>query len=98
MQAIDLLISARWVIPVEPAGAVLDDHCVAVAKGRIVAVLPQAQDARGFDAREHLRLDRHALIPGLVNLHTHAAMTLLRGLADDLPLATWLKDYVWPAE
>ncbi len=86
MQAIDLLISARWVIPVEPAGAVLDDHCVAVAAGRIVAVLPAAAAARGFDAREHLRLDRHALIPGLVNLHTHAAMTLLRGLADDLPL------------
>src|SRR5712671_991084 len=97
MQAVDLLISARWVIPVEPAGAVLADHCVAVAEGRIVAVLPQAEAAR-FDAREHLRLDRHALIPGLVNLHTHAAMTLLRGLADDLPLMSWLRDHIWPAE
>src|SRR5437773_12514834 len=98
MQAVDLLISARWVIPVEPAGAVLDDHCVAVAAGRIVAVLPSAEAARGFDAREHLRLDRHALIPGLVNLHTHAAMTLLRGLADDLSLMAWLRDHIWPAE
>src|SRR5436190_603252 len=98
MQAVALLISARWVIPVEPAGAVLDDHCVAVAGGRIVAVLPSGEAARGFDAREHLRLDRHALIPGLVNLHTHAAMTLLRGLADDLPLMSWLRDHVWPAE
>ena len=98
MQAVDLLISARWVIPVEPAGAVLDDHSVAVAGGRIVAVLPSGEAQQRFEAREHLRLDRHALIPGLVNLHTHAAMTLLRGLADDLPLMAWLRDHVWPAE
>src|SRR5712671_7112097 len=98
MQTVDLLIDARWVIPVEPAGAVLDDHSVAVTAGRIVAVLPRAQAAERFQAREHLRLDRHALIPGLVNLHTHAAMTLLRGLADDLPLMAWLKDHIWPAE
>ncbi len=98
MERVDLLISARWVIPVEPAGAVLDDHSVAVSEGRIVAVLPSAAAGERFEAREHLRLDRHALIPGLVNLHTHAAMTLLRGLADDLPLMAWLKDHVWPAE
>jgi len=98
MERVDLLISARWVIPVEPAAAVLDDHSVAVSEGRIVAVLPSAAAGERFEAREHLRLDRHALIPGLVNLHTHAAMTLLRGLADDLPLMAWLKDHVWPAE
>src|SRR5467141_2497412 len=98
MQAVDLLISARWVIPVEPAGAVFDDHSVAVAEGRIVAVLPSGEARQRFEAREHLRLDRHALIPGLVNLHTHAAMTLMRGLADDLPLMTWLRDHIWPAE
>ena len=98
MQAVDLLVSARWVIPVEPAGAVLDDHSVAVAGGRIAAVLPTAEAQQRFAAREHLRLDRHALIPGLVNLHTHAAMTLLRGLADDLPLMAWLRNHIWPAE
>ena len=98
MQAVDLLVSARWVIPVEPAGAVLDEHSVAVTAGRIVAVLPSAAAGERFEAREHLRLDRHALIPGLVNLHTHASMTLMRGLADDLPLMTWLRDHIWPAE
>src|SRR6266576_2467492 len=82
MQTVELLIDARWVIPVEPAGAVLDDHSVAVTAGRIVAVLPSGEAAQRFEAREHLRLDRHALIPGLVNLHTHAAMTLLRGCGD----------------
>src|SRR5213594_3153399 len=98
MQPVDLLVSARWVIPVEPAGAVLDDHSVAVARGRIVALLPSGEARQRFEAREHLRLDKHALIPGLVNLHTHAAMTLMRGLADDLPLMAWLRDHVWPAE
>lgn len=98
MQSIDLLISARWVIPVEPAGVVLAHHGVAVDKGRIVAVLPSEQAQINYRARQHVRLDRHALIPGLVNLHTHASMTLMRGLADDLPLMEWLKNHVWPAE
>jgi 5-methylthioadenosine/S-adenosylhomocysteine deaminase len=98
MEDVDSLISARWVVPVEPAGAVLHDHAVAVRGGRIVAVLPTAQAERRYAAPERVRLDEHALIPGLVNLHTHAAMTLMRGLADDLPLMEWLKDHVWPAE
>ena len=98
MQSVDLLVSARWVIPVEPPEAVLADHSVAVDAGRILAVLPTAEAERRYQPAERARLDRHALIPGLVNLHTHAAMTLMRGLADDLPLMMWLKDHVWPAE
>jgi len=98
MQKLDCLISARWVVPVEPSATVLAEHSVAVDKGRIVAVLPSAEAAQRYAPAQHLRLDRHALIPGLVNLHTHAAMTLMRGLADDLPLMTWLRDHIWPAE
>lgn len=98
MQVVDLLIDARWVVPVEPDGVVLEHHSVAVQDGTITAVLPSADAAQRFDAREHITLDTHALIPGLVNLHTHAAMTLMRGLADDLPLMTWLTDHIWPAE
>src|SRR5690349_2547353 len=97
MQAVDLLVSARWVIPVEPP-AVLADHSVAVAGGRILAVRPTAEAEREYRAAHRVELPNHALIPGLVNLHTHASMTLLRGLADDLPLMEWLKDHVWPAE
>lgn len=97
-EPIDTLIDARWVIPVEPAGSVLSDHSVAIKNGTIVAVLPSADAARRFRAAEHVRLDRHALIPGLINLHTHAAMNLLRGLADDLPLMKWLQEHIWPAE
>jgi 5-methylthioadenosine/S-adenosylhomocysteine deaminase len=98
MQSIDLLVSARWVIPVEPPETVLAQHSVAVDEGRVVAVLPSEQAELAYRAAEHVRLDRHALIPGLVNLHTHASMALMRGLADDLPLMTWLKDHIWPAE
>ena len=98
MENVDSLISAKWVVPVEPAGVVLPDHCVEVRGGRIAAVLPSAEAEKRYSAPSALRLDGHALIPGLVNLHTHAAMSLMRGLADDLPLMEWLKDHVWPAE
>jgi 5-methylthioadenosine/S-adenosylhomocysteine deaminase len=94
----DLAIHARWVIPVEPDGAALADHSVVVDDGRILAVLPSDAVPASFEAAEHIRLPEHVLIPGLVNLHTHAAMSLMRGLADDRPLMTWLKDHIWPAE
>lgn len=98
MPEIDTLISARWVLPVEPAGVVLEHHSIAIDAGRIVALLPTAEAAMRFAAREQIELGQHVMMPGLVNLHTHAAMTLMRGLADDLPLMTWLNDHIWPAE
>ncbi|MCC6472356.1 MAG: TRZ/ATZ family hydrolase [Burkholderiales bacterium] len=98
MDDVDTLINARWVIPVEPGGAVLPAHSVAIRADRIVALLPQSEAAERFNAAAVFDLADHALIPGLVNLHTHAAMSLMRGLADDLPLMTWLKHHIWPAE
>src|SRR5690348_5758953 len=95
---IDLLISARWVIPVEPHGTVLEHHSVAVKGGAVVAVLPTSGAERAFATRERVELPEHVLLPGLINAHTHSAMTLLRGLADDLPLMTWLREHIWPAE
>ena len=92
------LLSARWVVPVEPAGAVLEDHCVAVRDGLIEAVLPRAEAEARFASYPRTELGAHALIPGLVNAHTHAAMSLMRGLADDLPLMRWLEQHIWPAE
>jgi 5-methylthioadenosine/S-adenosylhomocysteine deaminase len=93
-----LLIRARWIVPVAPAGAVLEGHAVAVRDGKIEAVLPAAEAAARFPAYAELDLEGHVLIPGLVNAHTHAAMSLMRGLADDLPLMRWLEDHIWPAE
>lgn len=94
----NLLINARWVVPVEPAGAVLERHAVAVRDGVIEALLPIAEAARRFEGYAHVDLPGHALIPGLVNVHTHAAMALMRGLADDLPLMRWLEEHIWPVE
>jgi len=77
---------------------VLEQHAVAVRDGAIEQVLPAADAARKFAAYEFIELPDHVLIPGLVNAHTHAAMTLMRGLADDLPLMRWLEGHIWPAE
>ncbi|MET0680688.1 MAG: TRZ/ATZ family hydrolase [Burkholderiales bacterium] len=94
----DLVIDARWVLPVEPDDAVLADHSVVIDGGRITALLATGEVAASFAPAERRSLPDHALIPGLVNLHTHAAMSLMRGLADDRPLMTWLKEHIWPAE
>lgn len=97
-EAVDLLICARWIIPVEPADTTLEHHAVAVRNGRVVAVVPEHEAHERFSAAHEISLDRHVLMPGLINLHCHAAMTLLRGLADDTPLMTWLQEHIWPAE
>jgi 5-methylthioadenosine/S-adenosylhomocysteine deaminase len=97
MQTAETLILAGHVVPVEPRG-VLADHGVAIADGRIAAVLPRAEALSRFPGAQVIDLPNHALIPGLVNLHCHAAMSLMRGLADDMPLMSWLQDHVWPAE
>jgi len=96
--AIDLLVEARWIVPVEPAHTVLENHAVAVNGGRILGILPITEAHERFAARQHHVLDNHVLLPGLINLHSHAAMNLMRGMADDLPLMTWLQEHIWPAE
>jgi len=97
-QPVDLMIEARWVVPVEPHAVVLENHAVVVEGGRIVALLPIADARTSYAPRERVELPEHALIPGLINSHTHNPMTLLRGLADDLPLMVWLQQHIWPAE
>lgn len=96
--SVDLLISARWIIPIIPEGKVFEGCSVAVDQGQIVAILPAGEASRKFIAREFIELPNHALMPGLINTHGHAAMTLFRGFADDLPLHTWLEKHIWPAE
>jgi 5-methylthioadenosine/S-adenosylhomocysteine deaminase len=96
-QPVDLLIFPRWIVPVQPAGA-LENHALAVKGGRIVDLCPAEAASSRFAARETVELPEHALIPGLVKLHTHAAMSLLRGFGDDMPLMEWLTTKIWPAE
>ena len=97
-EACDLLIEAGFVIPVEPHGVVLEHHAVAVRDGVIIAVLPIAEARARFSAAETMSRPDGALIPGLVNAHVHNPMTLLRGVADDLPLMQWLQGHIWPLE
>ncbi|MGH8624816.1 MAG: TRZ/ATZ family hydrolase [Gammaproteobacteria bacterium] len=94
---VDTLVHARWVIPVEPR-EVLQHHSLAMAGTKVVDIVPTKQAREVFQARETYNLPQHALIPGLINAHTHAAMSLFRGIADDLPLMEWLNEHVWPAE
>jgi 5-methylthioadenosine/S-adenosylhomocysteine deaminase len=98
LQPVETLISARWVVPVVPRATVLPDHSVAIDQGRIVAVLPTAAARSQFQPAQHVRLPQHALAPGLINAHCHAAMTLLRGAGDDLSLGRWLNERIWPLE
>jgi 5-methylthioadenosine/S-adenosylhomocysteine deaminase len=98
MQHCDTLIAPRWCVPVEPFGVVLEGHAVIVTDGKITGLLPLETALETYQPSVLIERPEHVLIPGLVNAHTHAAMTLLRGLADDLPLETWLRDGIWPAE
>ena len=98
MKHCDTLIFARWSVPVAPSSTVLEDHAVAVTDGRISALLPAAEARETYQASVLIERPSHVLIPGLINAHTHAAMSLMRGLSDDLPLEAWLRDGIWPVE
>jgi len=96
-QTVDTLIHPGWIVPVIPHDAVLENHSLAVTGDRISAIVPRAEAAK-MSARQVLELPGHALMPGLINAHGHAAMSLLRGYADDQPLMSWLEQQIWPAE
>ncbi|MCI2243957.1 TRZ/ATZ family hydrolase [Xanthomonas sp. PPL568] len=97
-ESCDLLIEAGYVVPIEPHAVVLEEHAVAVRGSEIVAVLPTAEARARFAAARTVSRPDAALLPGLVNAHTHNPMTLLRGIADDLPLMVWLQQHIWPVE
>ncbi|MDP6537852.1 MAG: TRZ/ATZ family hydrolase [Gammaproteobacteria bacterium] len=94
----DLLIHARWTLPMVPAGLVLDDHAVAIKDKKIIALCSTAQARETIRATQTVELPQHVLIPGLVNAHGHAPMALFRGVADDMPLKQWLEEHIWPLE
>lgn len=98
MHAPDFVVFARWILPVEPSGTVLDDHALAVRGETIAGLAPRTEAKSRWPRSPRIERPDHVLIPGLVNAHTHAGMTLLRGYADDLPLQSWLENHIWPAE
>ncbi len=95
---VDLILRPRWIIPVEPANLVLENHDLVVDQGKIVALSPREQTAQRYLATVIEDLPEHVLMPGLVNTHCHAGMALMRGIADDQPLQAWLEDAIWPLE
>lgn len=97
-QKVDLLIAPQWVVPIRPRAVILEEHAVVVKDGRILDLLPLVEARKCYAPEQNVILPGHVLMPGLINLHTHAAMSLMRGLADDLPLMRWLKERIWPAE
>lgn len=93
----DTLLLPKWLVPVEPAGVVLENYGIAIEGDRIALITPRER-ALKHQYRQVLELPDSMLIPGLINAHGHAAMTLFRGMADDLPLQIWLQEHIWPAE
>lgn len=98
MEKIDHLIHAKWIITCEDNNRILEDHALAINAGKIVAILPSNQADSTYTATSVSKLTTHALTPGFINSHTHIAMNLLRGLADDMELMEWLTHHIWPAE
>jgi len=98
MSKIDTLVCARWVVPVEGHDRILAHHAVAIHRGIIEEVLPIEAAREKYQAAEIIELGQHVLLPGLINTHTHAAMNLMRGIANDMPLMPWLTDHIWPIE
>jgi 5-methylthioadenosine/S-adenosylhomocysteine deaminase len=94
----ELLIEARWLLPVAPANVALSEHALAIGAGRILALGPAAQLRERFEAREHVLRPRHVLLPGLVNAHTSACHTLLRGLPLSGPRRRWRAEVLAPLE
>lgn len=95
---VDTLLHARWIIPVEPENVVYENHSLVIHNGQIIDLLPSKKVRLQYQASHVENLEHHALIPGLINSHTHAAMVLMRGIADDLPLHEWLEQHIWPLE
>lgn len=98
MKPCDLLISGGWLVSVNPQNDVLTDTSIVVTGGRIEAILPTAEAKRSYSPEKLVDRPDHILMPGLINAHTHLAMNLFRGMADDLPLESWLEHHIWPAE
>ncbi|MEQ1544162.1 TRZ/ATZ family hydrolase [Methyloglobulus sp.] len=95
---VDTLIHARWIIPVEPESVTYENHTLVIDKGRIIDLQPTDVAKLMYQGTTTENLATHALLPGFINCHTHAAMTLMRGIADDLPLMDWLQNHIWPLE
>ena len=98
METIDTILSGAWVVPAVPEGKVLTDYSIVIDQGIIREILPTNEVVGRYTATHEINLSDHLLMPGFVNAHCHTPMNLLRGVADDVPLKTWLENHIWPLE
>lgn len=98
LQPVDLLLTGKYVLPMDPAQTLIENGAVAVNGNRIVAVGPAGDILSCYRGAETIFEEHGLIMPGLINVHTHAAMACFRGLADDLPLMQWLQEYIFPVE
>ncbi|KRO78761.1 MAG: N-ethylammeline chlorohydrolase [Methylophilales bacterium BACL14 MAG-120910-bin43] len=98
MEKVEKIISPSWIFLAEEGDEVLKDHSIVVSGGAIHDVVPTSDVFQLYEASEAYQLSNHLILPGFINAHSHSAMSLLKGYADDLPLNTWLNDHIWPAE
>ena len=96
--SVDTVIHSRWILPVNSHQSILEHHALVINKGSVVDIIPSEEVTGRYLPQKEFDLANHLLMPGMVNAHTHAAMTLLRGYADDYPLQEWLEQHIWPAE
>ena len=93
-----IIISASWIFTSNSEDQLLSDYSIVIKDNKIIDLVRQSKVFSEYEADEIYQLTDHILIPGLINTHTHAAMSLFKGFADDLPLQDWLNNYIWPAE
>ncbi len=95
---VDLIVHAKWILPIVPRERVYQNCGLVVDEGKIIGIFPDQEINKSYTAKTVRMLDQHVLMPGLINAHGHAAMSLLRGFADDLALMDWLENHIWPVE
>jgi 5-methylthioadenosine/S-adenosylhomocysteine deaminase len=93
----DLIVKGKYILPMDNELSIIKDGFVAISENKILA-LGEANEIKKYQAKEIIDAGNSIVMPGLINTHTHAAMTYFRGLADDLPLDIWLNKHIWPAE
>ena len=98
IKTVDTIIHAQAIVTVNQANAILPLHSIIICAGKIRDILPTDDAQKQYQSSNTLDLSQHVLMPGLINAHGHAAMSLMRGFADDLPLMDWRNEHIWPAE
>ena len=98
IKKVNSIISASWIYTADKINTLLEDHSIVILEDEIFDILPTKSVFDKYEADDVFALSDHIIIPGLINNHTHAAMSLLKGYANDLPLKSWLEDHIWPAE